>query len=229
MKEKLEAKNIELTKTRIKLENHINDIKTINSLEKRSKLAKELHDILGHTLTVTNLKLQYCINEFEKDEDTTKKNISEIKNIVVEGIKQLSDSIVSEEIYEMVSLLRLRQELIKLVDNIGIDGISIEVTVKGIYKMIPMKYYNALYRICQEAITNAIRHSKAENVYIIIKDLGNGISLNIFDNGNGCEVFHKGNGLSGMEQRIKELNGKINFRTIEGEGFYINAIIDKMS
>ena len=229
VKEKLESKNIELAKTRIKLENHINDIKTIDSLEKRNRLAKELHDILGHTLTVTNLKLHYCINEFEVNEDKTKTNIKEIKGIVEEGIKELSKSIGLEEIFETVSLLRLRQELVKLASNVRFNGINIEVTVKGIYKMIPMKHYNALYRICQEAITNAIRHSEAENVYIIIKESENEININIFDDGNGCEALIKGNGLSGMEQRIKELNGEINFRNINGEGFYIKASIGKMS
>ncbi|MBN2852360.1 MAG: hypothetical protein JXQ23_06450 [Clostridia bacterium] len=225
IQEALQIKNIELTKTRIKLENHINDIKTVDSLEKRNRLAKELHDILGHTLTVTNLKLQYCINNFDNDIAKTRENINEIKTIVEKGINQLSISIDAEEVFESVSMLRLRQELLKLASSVSSDKLSIEITVKGVYKMIPVKYFNTLYRICQEALTNTLRHSHAENVYIIIRADDHRIDLNIFDDGSGCTNLLKGNGLSGMEQRITELNGKITFKSVEREGFYIKASI----
>lgn len=225
IQEALQIKNIELTKTRIKLENHINDIKTVDSLEKRNRLAKELHDILGHTLTVTNLKLQYCINNFDTDIEKTKENINEIKSIVEKGIEQLSISIDAEEVFESVSMLRLRQELMKLASSVSSEKLNIEITVKGVYKMIPVKYFNTLYRVCQEALTNALRHSKAENVYIIVRGDDHKIDLNIFDDGNGCHNLQKGNGLSGMEQRITELDGVITFKSVENEGFYIKASI----
>ncbi len=229
MQEDLQKKNIELTKTRVRLENHINDIKTIDSLEKRNALAKELHDILGHTLTVTNLKLQYCIDTFDQNDETTLNNIQDIKEIVRKGMNQLSKSIDEEQVYESVSLLRLRQELIRLCEHVENSGLMTEVTVKGIYKMIPVHVYNAVYRVCQEAITNALRHAKAENIYLIIKYKDNQLSLNIFDDGNGSLEIIKGNGLSGMEQRIQELNGKITFKSIENEGFYIKASIPILS
>lgn len=229
MQEDLKKKNIELTKTRVRLENHINDIKTIDSLEKRNALAKELHDILGHTLTVTNIKLQYCIDTFNQDNETTLNNIQDIKTIVRKGMSQLSKSIDEEQVYESVSLLRLRQELIRLGDNVKNSGLEVEITVKGIYKMIPVHVYNAIYRVCQEAITNALKHAEAENIYLIIKYKDDKLSLNIFDDGNGSLTITKGNGLSGMEQRIQELNGKITFKSIEDEGFYIKVSIPILS
>jgi signal transduction histidine kinase len=97
------------------------------------------------------------------------------------------------------------------------------VTVKGIYKMIPVKYYNAIYRICQEAVTNTIKHSQAENIYIIIRNDDKKIDINIFDDGIGCNSLKRGNGLSGMEQRVRELSGSIKFTSVENEGFYIKA------
>jgi len=229
MKEMLQLKNIELTKIRVKLENHINNIKIIDSLEKRNRLAKELHDILGHTLTITNLKLKYCIDKFDEDIDQTKNNIAEIKNIVEKGIKQLSDSIDTEEIFESVSLLRLQQELNRLSDTISANGINLDVTVKGVYKMIEVKIYNTIYRVCQEAVTNTIKHSDAENIYIIIRNNDRKIDINIFDDGKGCKSIKKGNGLSGMEQRIEEVGGTIKFTSIINEGFYIKGQINLVS
>lgn len=229
MQEDLQTKNVELTKTRVRLENHINDIKTIDSLEKRNELAKELHDILGHTLTVTNLKLQYCIDTFDQNDETTLNNIQAIKEIVRKGMNQLSKSIDEEQVYESVSLLRLRQELLRLCENVENSGLKTEVTVKGIYKMIPVHVYNAIYRVCQEAMTNVLRHAKAENIYLIIIYKDDQLSLNIFDDGEGNSSFEKGNGLSGMEQRIQELKGRITFTSIEDEGFYIKASIPLLS
>ncbi|TCL70734.1 histidine kinase/DNA gyrase B/HSP90-like ATPase [Hydrogenispora ethanolica] len=68
-----------------------------------------------------------------------------------------------------------------------------------------------LYKICQEALTNAVRHGEARNVTIILKEAGRLIRLIIIDDGHGCREIKKGAGLSGMEQRVKTLNGEILF------------------
>jgi signal transduction histidine kinase len=83
----------------------------------------------------------------------------------------------------------------------------------------------ALYRVCQEAITNSIRHGKATRVVIVLRFNPDCLCLSIVDNGKGCGSIIKGLGLTGMEERVKRLNGTISYGPNGDEGFNISAEI----
>ncbi len=86
------------------------------------------------------------------------------------------------------------------------------------------KITNDIYRICQESVTNAIKHGNAEKIAISIKNRSGFIELYILDNGKGCGEIIKGTGLSSMESRVQRLGGTINFSSFEGqEGFMVRA------
>jgi signal transduction histidine kinase len=82
---------------------------------------------------------------------------------------------------------------------------------------------DALYRLCQEAITNSTRHGKAKNTNIILKFSEDKIRLFIFDDGCGCQNIKKGFGLSGMEQRIHNIHGSIVYGSDGESGFNIRV------
>jgi signal transduction histidine kinase len=84
-------------------------------------------------------------------------------------------------------------------------------------------YKNTIYRICQEALTNSLRHGKATNVSIILRLSDDMISLYIIDDGVGCKNIKKSIGLSNMENRVMELGGKISFGSDGEKGFNINV------
>jgi signal transduction histidine kinase len=86
-------------------------------------------------------------------------------------------------------------------------------------------YSKVIFRVCQEALTNSLRHGKAKNVNIILRSSGNKLSLFIFDDGCGCSQIKKGFGLSGMEQRVKDLGGTLVFGSDGESGFNIRMEI----
>lgn len=83
----------------------------------------------------------------------------------------------------------------------------------------------AIYRICQEAMTNSLRHGKAKNMKIVLASTDGAINLLIEDDGMGCGEIKKGWGLTGMEERVAELKGKIEYGLGRERGFRINIEI----
>lgn len=82
---------------------------------------------------------------------------------------------------------------------------------------------NAIYRVVQESMTNSVRHSHAKNVYITIKKKYSDIYISIKDDGIGCTDMKKGFGTRHIVERIKLLNGTVEFDG--SDGFTTNVVI----
>ena len=84
-----------------------------------------------------------------------------------------------------------------------------------------------LYRIIQESLTNVIKHSEAEEVFIDIEGAEEGLRINIRDNGRGFEpeIVNRGLGLLGMQERVEAVNGKIDIASNTGKGVHISIIL----
>ena len=116
-------------------------------------------------------------------------------------------------------------DLKKIADDICFAGHDLTLTIQGESSELPHQISEAVIRLCQEAVTNAIRHGKAEKINIILRFSVNQLEIYILDNGIGCSDIKKGFGLLGMEERIvSDLKGVLNFGSLEG-GFTIRAVI----
>ncbi|NLY66570.1 MAG: hypothetical protein GX069_03320 [Tissierellia bacterium] len=87
---------------------------------------------------------------------------------------------------------------------------------------IPLKHKSILYTTIREGLTNSIKHSKCSQININI-GVSDKIHLSIKDNGLGCKSIIKGNGLKGIEERVNKVNGHIDYKTKEGQGFEISV------
>jgi signal transduction histidine kinase len=85
--------------------------------------------------------------------------------------------------------------------------------------------WSALFNTCRESMTNALKHGKARNVISFLRFDEKLIELYILDDGNGCNTIVKNMGLQGMENRVKELNGRISFGSGGEKGFSIHIEI----
>lgn len=85
------------------------------------------------------------------------------------------------------------------------------------------KVYDVIYRTTQEALTNAVRHGRAQTVHIKLEAIGPRLYLRISDDGIGAGDYTPGMGLSGMVSRVQELGGTLRFHTSPGRGFHIEV------
>lgn len=218
--------NQELQTANIKLKKYASTIEEIAVLKERNRLARDVHDTLGQTLSILITLLQVSLLSCKTDIKETEEHINKAILITSNGLNELRRSISG--------LASAKQEednlfdvLENLVSNFEYSGLNVDLTVNKIEQNVDKSHTEVIYRICQEALTNSIKHGKATEASIILKFSENIIKLFIFDNGIGCKKLcvEKGFGLQGMQQRVKALNGDIKFGSDGKKGFNIQVEI----
>lgn len=104
-------------------------------------------------------------------------------------------------------------------------GIIVDFTCDKSIKIDNTIFCNAVYKLCQEVLTNSIRHGKAKNINIIFHICDSYFKIYIIDDGIGCTNIIMGVGLSLMKKRAKELGGIMTFGSNVESGFNINIKI----
>ncbi|WP_020573105.1 sensor histidine kinase [Actinopolymorpha alba] len=180
----------------------------------RLRIARELHDLLGHKLTALALELETATHQSTPPATEH-----------VTRARQLAKELLTD-VRATVSELRSRPpELRAALDTLVADIPRPRVHVR-VHDAVELdeQAITTLIRCAQEVITNAIRHSEAENLWIDIDESpDHQIVLNARDDGCGASLLKLGNGLTGLRERIEQLGGTVAFDT--REGFAVRAQI----
>ena len=198
--------------------------------EERVRLARELHDEVGMSLTTLKLNLQlYC-----SDIAANNREHKEKLGVIVKSIDELQRMIRDKAYFlrppsldELGLLDVVNNMIIELSKSTGIQG---TLALSGSPEIIPVDVETALYRCIQEALTNAARHSGADNISVGINFSNEQITVNVTDDGIGfvpdnADSAGKHLGLQGMQERIDLLGGSLEIRSAPGEGTDIRIIV----
>lgn len=226
-KEEREKKDIlykELLDVYKQLKEYNDEVKRLSVVEERNRIARDIHDSLGHNMTALIMQLQ-MVEHFLK-EDSNK-----AEELLTNSIKTSKDSLSG--IREVVETLRgsdftansLQQYKIRnLIDEFSNKtGADIKLIITGEDGMHNTSASADLYRIIQEAMTNSIRHGKASAIRVTINYTDNYISFSVKDNGIGSNIIKEGFGLKGIRERVENSNGKVEY--VSKEGFNIKGIL----
>jgi len=223
----LEILNQELTVKNEQLKQHAMTIEELTIVKERNRIASEVHDTLGHTMTSIKSLLDLSLVELNNGGlDEAIKVINDAREFTKEGMGELRRSILglSSSGLESSSIIDAIKSLIIKFESLGVH-IDLSIDEPKHYREKNISFSATIYRLCQEALTNSIRHGKAKNISIIIRTINDTVRISIIDDGCGCKDINKGFGLLGMEQRIKNLNGKILFISDGVSGFNIHVEI----
>ncbi|MBP7176256.1 MAG: histidine kinase [Thermoclostridium sp.] len=220
--ERLTLSNSMLTEANQRLEQLSTTIEELAISKERNRVGREVHDTIGHTLTILvalaeNMKLQ--LNDNQKEIANTLDESIFLSRQALNDIRSCLNGFPHES-FKSKGLSEWMNQLLKINDT---SLTNVEYSISGEMPELDATRVMAIYRICQESITNSIRHGQAQKVSIIIKCLQHSIRIYIFDDGKGCGEIVKGYGLTGMEQRIKKLGGSISFGSDGEKGFNIIA------
>lgn len=185
----------------------------------RNRFAGDIHDTLGHTMVTLITQLKVIGLACEADPGKAREKISEALIVAKNGLQELRCSIAGLQ-PESLAHDSLAAALANLAQNFREAGVEVTLTVDGHGPCNP-DHAPVLYRVCQEALTNALRHGNAQKVTIAIRFLENATKVFIADNGLGCSDPKKGYGLRGMEQRIRELHGSLKWGSGDAGGFSV--------
>ncbi len=198
-----------LSNVNVKLEEYAHITEKIGENNERKRLARELHDTLGHALTGIAAGIDACITLIDIDVEVTKKQLNVLSKVVRTGIGDVRNSL--EKLRpDALKESTLHEALVKVVDNFK-EVSNIEIILD--YNLPDIDLDNlredAIFRTIQEAITNAKRHGNASLIKISISWIYDSIVIVIKDNGVGCGKVVDGYGLKQMKERIHSLNGEI--------------------
>jgi len=186
--------------------------------QERARAAQELHDILGHSLTL--LISQMEATRLDPSPKSQKTRMKRMKAILKEGREDLKRSLAAEGNREGERDFLLSRQLQELIERAGTDGKEIELAVQGEEQPVPSETARNVHAVVREAVTNSFRHGKADHIAVILS-FKECLKVLIMDNGLGCSTIREGNGLTGMRNRAKKLGGSLAFSSHPGEGFSI--------
>lgn len=199
------------------LKESIKSRKDLVSTSAKAAVAQNVHDILGHSLTVALCTTEVAARDGSREDAIEK--LAMLEELLSESVQDLKNSIRGNEIdFQQTSL-------IKAIKNLSNLKMKLEITTQGRPYELNSAQNEAVIRICQEAVTNAIKHGDAKTVHLFLRYYQEILEIYIIDDGKGCNHVKVGYGLSGMEGRVKKLNGSFEFGSDGEKGFHIHIEI----
>lgn len=203
------------------LRNYAAITEKIGENNERKRLAREIHDTLGHALTGIAAGVDACIAMIDINPAATKKQLQVVSKVVREGIGDVRNSLNklrpgALEAHGLKGAIeKMIQEFADVSDleiylNYQLEQVDFEKTKEDV-----------LFRIIQESITNALRHGGADRIDIDIYQQDDILILKVQDNGVGCKDIQYGFGLKQMSERVAIINGTV---TYDGHNGFLTVV-----
>jgi signal transduction histidine kinase len=206
------------------LEQYANQIEQLTLLEERNRMARELHDTVGHTFTSVIMGMDAVSYLIEAAPDKAKEKLDVLRTVTRNGLEE-----VRRSIHQMVPKegdMLLSQQLTRLANEFALHtGTQIRFTTVGEEFDIPKQTKLSLIRCLQESLTNAKRHGRATTVEIKLNYVDDGVGIRIEDDGVGTEQLKVGFGINAMQERIFALQGTLQVSSAVGQGTVVECFI----
>ncbi|PTY77846.1 two-component sensor histidine kinase [Heyndrickxia sporothermodurans] len=186
-------------------------IKELVKREERTRIARDLHDTLGHTLSLITLKSQLVERLTKIDPERAQIEAKEIERTSRSALKQV------RELVSNMRAITIAEELIHVQEILEAAGVAYHHQGINDVSDIPPLSQNILSMCLREAVTNVVKHSKAKNCSITILTSTESLHLVVKDDGIGLKNKGlDGNGLKGMEERLSLIDGVLTLSTQKG-------------
>lgn len=215
----------ELAEANRKLREYAAQVEELATTRERNRLAREIHDGLGHYLTVVNVQLEASKALLDLDPARAREALTKAQTLTQEGLAEVRRSVASLRTLptENRSLPEALQSLINETRAVGIDT---DLTVSGPPRSLSPQADLALYRAAQEGLTNIRKHAQATVARLTLDYGADRVALQVSDNGIGVNGQDQGGfGLLGVRERVGLLGGEVRIGTNNGQGFALQVEI----
>ena len=219
----LEQANDRLSVMNEQLKAYAAESERMAETRERNRLAREIHDTLGHALTGITAGADACLQMLEISPEMAKKQMERIASTAREGMNEVRRSVraLRPDALERMQLTDAIAKLCSEMQTTSQAEITLDLQAEDL-RLSPDEE-DAVYRIVQESITNAIRHGHATVVRVCITAAERRLGITVTDNGCGCTKIEPGFGLRHMRERLKLLNGTLKVKS--EKGFELHAEI----
>jgi two-component system sensor histidine kinase DesK len=176
------------------------EIEHLAKVAERERIARDLHDVLGHTLSVITLKSELAGKLIDRDPARAGKEIREVEEISRQALSEVRDAIRG---YRSQGLAA---ELVQARATLETAGVTVKCETASV--QLPALQESVLSMAVREAVTNVVRHAHATTCYLRLEQRNGSCRLEIEDDGRGGSQ-NEGNGLRGMRERVEILGGTL--------------------
>jgi signal transduction histidine kinase len=201
----------------------------VAAFQERRRINFELHDGILQSLATLILRLESCGRRLPDAQRELADELRSLEDLTRDSMKQIRQFLSGRQTSPLVAgtlLEKLREEARFLHDGMGLDVI-IESEPEDLE--LPPETEREVYYVLREALTNVTRHSHASKVEIQLKQKNSALEGALIDNGVGFNPDKvkaaTGFGLSGMEQRIKEIGGELSIKSSPGQGTHLSFAV----
>lgn len=198
-------------------------VEELATTKERNRLAREIHDSLGHYLTVVNVQIGAAQAIFAQDATRALDHLSKAQSLTQEGLGEVRRSVAALRASATESR-PLPEALAKLVEQWNATGLRARLSVEGARRQLTPQADLTLYRAAQEALTNVGQHARASRVDLILDYRApESVLLQVQDDGVGSNNSSEGFGLLGVRERAQLLGGEVRVHTETGKGFRLEV------
>ena len=213
----------ELQQANLQLREYAAQAEELATVHERNRLAREIHDGLGHYLTGINMQIQAGRAVLDYDREVAMDALDQAQSLAQEGLTEVRRS-VSALRASPLDNQSLPQAIEGLVDECRASGIATAFSVLGEVRGLAPQIDLALYRVAQEGMTNMRKYAQTTSAEVTLdyRDQDE-IRLTICDQGVGTDDPSGGYGLVGVRERVHLLGGTVQVETAPGEGFTLQV------
>lgn len=205
------------------LEKYLDQNNIITVLKERNFIAQKLHDHLGHRITSSIMQLEVTKEMIGNNDEIAKKSLVTAMGNLREGMEEIRDFLRQVKPGQSVIGIENIKELVLKFQYV--TGIETAFLCDGDISVIKLMELRIIEDNIKEALTNAAKYSNATKITVSILVFNMFYRVEIRDNGRGVEKLSKGLGLRGIEERLEEINGRVEY--YNDNGFVVNMIINK--
>jgi signal transduction histidine kinase len=225
----------ELEESHHRLQEYARQSEELAASRERNRIAREIHDSLGHYLTAINVQLEKAMLLYQPDPKVAYETINDTKRMAGQALKEVRESVAT--LRQNSELFEFRPALIQLVAEIRAhNSFEIELNIEGSEKGFSSQTLLTLYRVAQEGLTNIRKYAQSRQVKLMVNFNEQDVTLSLGDDGKGFDVSSLQNlspgrkggyGLQGAKERLGMVGGHLEIESSSGKGTQLKVVAPK--
>lgn len=204
---------LENRRKNVALRRSAEEVQRLARVAERERIGRDLHDLLGHTLSLIAIKSELAAKLINRDRDAAAREITEVMNVARDSLRQVRTAVTGLRSAVLEGEMASARTLL--------ESVGVALTCQRDAMVLPAEIETTLAMIVREAVTNIQRHARAHRASVEVLAQENGLEkevlLVVADDGRG-DISAEGNGLAGIRERVQSLGGTLDIYSPRGEG-----------
>lgn len=192
------------------------EVRRLAALAERERIGRDLHDLLGHTLSLITLKLELSRKLFDRDAEAAKREMDEAERVARHALSEVRTAVSGIRATDLAAELAAARLML--------ESSVVSFECSALPPSLPLEVERGLALVLREAVTNIARHARANRASVTAEVVNQCLNLRIEDDGRGGIDAH-GNGLKGMHERVRALGGVLEVVSPVGKGTRLNISV----